>query len=156
MITGQLQIEIEAKPEIVFDLLADFTKFPTWNPRVTEVSLIPEEPIEKGSTGKITFKSGRRRMEYEFICHECDRPKAFSLELTAGDEISEINYEFTPTEKGTRINFRFEFQPRGFLRLLEPFFKPFKWLIIGQERKEFEALKDYINRNKQPLYKQGS
>ena len=146
MITGQLQIEIEAKPEIVFDLLADPTKRSAWVPKV-EVSLIPEGPIKKGANGKIISKSGRRRTEYEFICHECDRPKAFSLELTAGDEISEINYEFTPTEKGTKIDFHFEFQPKGLLRLLEPLMKLFKRLIIKQEQKELEALRDYITKN---------
>jgi len=148
MITGQLQIEIEAKPEIVFDLLADFTKHPAWNPKITEVSLIPEEAIKKGATGRMTFKSGRRRMEYQFICHECDRPKAFYIEVTRSDEISRMSYEFIPTEKGTRINYRLEYQSIGFLRLLEPLFKPFRWLIIGQERKEFETLRDYINKNK--------
>jgi len=147
MIRGQVEIEIEAKPEIVFDLLSDFTKYPTWNPKVTEVSLIPEEPIKKGSNGKITFKAGRRIMEYEFICHECDRPKAFSVEVTRSDEISKMSYEFVPTEKGTIINFRFEYQPKGFVRFLEPFFKLFKWLIIKQERKEFETLRDYISKS---------
>ena len=147
MITGQLQIEIEAKPEIVFDLLADFTKFPTWNPKVNEVSLIPEEPIKKGANGKITFKAGRRRIEYEFIYHEYDRPKAFSVEVTRSDEISKMSYEFIQTGRGTEINFRFEYQPKGFIRLLEPLFKPFKWLIIKQERKELETLRDYITKN---------
>lgn len=147
MITGEIQIEIEVKPEIVFDLLADFTKFPIWNPKVTEVSLIPEEPMKKGSNGKITFKSRQRRMEYEFICHECDRPKAFSVEVTRSDEISKMSYEFIPTENGTKINFRLEYQPKGFLRLLEPLFKLFEWLIIKQERKELETLRDYITKN---------
>ena len=148
MIAGQLEIEIEAKPEIVFDLLADFTKYPTWNPKITEVSLIPEEPIEKGANGKITFGAGQRRMEYEFIYHEYDRPKAFSVEVTRSDEMSKMSYEFIPTESGTEINFRFEYQPKGFVRLLEPLFKPFKWLIIKQERREFKTLKDYITKNK--------
>lgn len=147
MITGQLEIEVGAKPEIVFDLLADFTKHPTWNPKVAEVSLIPEGAIKKGSNGRMTFKSGRKRMEYDFICHENDRPKAFSVEVTGSDEISKMSYEFTPTEKGTRINFVFEYQPKGISRLLEPFFKLFRPLIVNQERKEFETLRDYIAKN---------
>ena len=147
MIGGKGQIEIEAKPEIIFDLLADFRKFPTWNPKVTEVSIIPEEPIKKGASGKITFRAGRRRMEYEFIYHEYERPKAFSVEVTRSDEISRMSYEFIPTEKGTRINYRLEYQSIGFLRLLEPLFHPFRWLIIRQEQKGFERLRAYITQN---------
>jgi len=148
MLTGQLHIEIEAPPEIVFDLLADPTKGPTWNPKLDQVSLVPEGPIKKDSKGRITFKSGRRRMEYEFSCREYDRPKAFSLIFTCRNEISEINYEFIPTEKGTKINYRFEYQPKGFVRLLEPFIKIFMGLITRQERKELEALKSHITKNK--------
>ena len=147
MIRGELQVEIEAKPEIVFDLLADFTKHPTWNPKVTEVSLIPEGAIKKGSNGRMTFRSGRRRMEYEFACHECERPKAFCVEVTRSDEISIMSYEFTPTEKGTRIGFVFEYQPKGISRLLEPFLRLFRRLVVNQERKEFETLRDYIIKN---------
>ena len=32
MIAVQLQKEIEASPEIIFDLLADHTQFPKWDP----------------------------------------------------------------------------------------------------------------------------
>ena len=36
MIAVKLQTEIEAPPEIVFDLLADHTKFPLWDPHMIE------------------------------------------------------------------------------------------------------------------------
>ena len=86
-------------------------------------------------------------MEYEFICHEYDRPKAFSLDVAGGSEISRVSYEFIAIEKGKKIDFRFEFQPKGFLRLLEPCLKLFKRLIIRQEEKELEALRDYVTKN---------
>ena len=51
MITVELQTEIEASPETVFDLLADHTKFPLWDPHMTECKLYTEGPILKGSKG---------------------------------------------------------------------------------------------------------
>jgi len=51
MITIQLQKEIEAPPEIVFDLLADHTQFPNWDPSFIDASLSTEGPITKGSKG---------------------------------------------------------------------------------------------------------
>ena len=42
MATFELQIEIEAPPEEVFDLLADHTKFPLWRPDISEAKLFTE------------------------------------------------------------------------------------------------------------------
>ena len=39
MITVEIQMEIEAPPETVFDLLADHTKHPVWNPNSNSRSL---------------------------------------------------------------------------------------------------------------------
>ena len=51
MITVELQTEIEAPPEIVFDLLADHTKFTLWDPHMIDCKLFTEGPIVKGSKG---------------------------------------------------------------------------------------------------------
>ncbi len=44
MITVELQTEIEAPPETVFDLLADHTKVPLWDPHMMEGRLTAEGP----------------------------------------------------------------------------------------------------------------
>ena len=36
MASFELQTEIEAPPEVVFDLLADHTKYPLWRPDISE------------------------------------------------------------------------------------------------------------------------
>lgn len=46
------------------------------------------------------------------------------------------------------INYRFEYKAKGFIRLLEPFFKLFKRSIIKQEQKELETFRDYKTKNK--------
>ena len=148
MIKGQVEIEVEAKPEIVFDLLANPTKAQTWNQNLTEASLFIEEPIKKGSKGRFIGRFGKRKMEYEIVYYEYNRPKFFSYEATNRSEISKMRYEFIPTEIGTKIDFQFEYQPKGLVRLLEPFIKLFKRLIIKQEQKELELLKDYITNSK--------
>ena len=45
MITVKLQTEIEAPPEIVFDLLADHTKFPLWDPHMIDCKLYTEDTL---------------------------------------------------------------------------------------------------------------
>ena len=148
MIRGQIEIEIEEKPEILFDLLLNPAKSQIWNPNVTKASLFIEEPIKRESKGRFVGRFGKRRMEYEVVYYEYDRPRLFSCEATNRSEISKMRYEFIPTEIGTKIDFQFEYQPKGLVRLLEPFIKLFKRLIIKQEQKELELLKDYITNSK--------
>ena len=148
MLTGQLQFEIETKPEIVFDLLADFTKGLAWNPNIIEARLFSEGPIKKGSMGITVVNAGGSRIKYGFIIYEYDRPKLVSIGLTSGSNTSKMIYEFMPTEKGTNINYRFEVSFKGIWRFLEPFLKLFKRLVIMQEQAEFEVLRDYISKNK--------
>jgi len=145
MIKVEIQMEIEAPPETVFDLLADHTKHPLWNPHMIEASLFAEGPIKKGSKGISVVESKGRRIENEIIYYEYDRPKFVSGGATSGSIIGKMSNEFTPTEKGTKINYRFEVKFKGLMRLLEPFIKR---SLIKQKEAELEALKDYITKNK--------
>ena len=145
MITIQLQIEIEAQPEVVFDLLADHTKHPLWNPNIIEASLSTKGPIKKGSKGMTVGEVRGRRIENEIIYDEYDRPKFVSGGATSGSVIGKLSNEFMPTEKGTKINYRLEVQFKGLMRLSEPFIKR---SLIEQKKAELEALNDYITKNK--------
>ena len=145
MITVEIQIEIEAPPETVFDLLADHTKHPLWNPNIIEASLFAEGPIKKGSKGISVGESNGRRIENEIIYYEYDRPKWVSGGTTSGSLIGKMSNEFMPTEKGTKINYRLDVKFKGLMRLLEPFIKR---SLIKQKKAELEALNDYITKNK--------
>jgi len=145
MITIQLQMEIEAQPDIVFDLLADHTKHPIWNPNIIEASLSTKGPIKKGSKGMTVGEVRGRRIENEIIYDEYDRPKFVSGGATSGSVIGKLSNEFMPTEKGTKINYRLEVKFKGLMRLLEPFIKR---SLIKQKEAELEALNDYITKNK--------
>ena len=53
--------------------------------------------------------------------------------------------EFIPIEKGTKIDWAFEAEFQGFMRLLEPFMKS---TLVKQRRVTLEALNDYIVKSK--------
>ena len=145
MITVEIQMEIEAPPETVFDLLADHTKHPLWDPHMIEAKLYTEGPIKNGSTG-ITIGEWRgRRVESDIYYDAYDRPKWVSGGTTSGSVKGKNTCEFIPTEKGTKINWRLEAEFRGFMRLLEPFMKS---TAIKQRKETLEALNDYITKNK--------
>ena len=145
MITVQLQMEIEAPPETVFDLLADHTKIPLWDPHMIDAKLYTEGPIKKGSTGITIAEFRGRRIESDIYYDAYDRPKWVSGGATSGSLRGKQTCEFIPTEKGTKLNWRMEAEFRGFMRLLEPFMKS---TLIKQRKETLEALKDYITKNK--------
>jgi len=117
MITIRLTKEIEAPPELVFDLLADHTQFPTWDPHFVDASLTTERPIVKGSKGITVDKLMGRRVENEIYYDAYDRPTFVSGGTTSGTVIATNSVEFIPTETGTHIDFRLEIALKGIMRL---------------------------------------
>lgn len=141
MITVKLQTEIEAPPEIVFDLLADHTKFPLWDPHMIDCKLYTEGPIMKGSKGITIGEFRGKRIETEIYYDAYDRPTYVSGGTTSGPVKAKIISEFSPTEKGTLVNWKMEVEFKGFMRLLEPFLKS---SLIKQRQETMEALRVYI------------
>jgi len=84
MITVEIQMEIEAPPETVFDLLADHTKHPLWDPNMIEAKLYTEGPIKKGSTGMTVGEWRGKRLESDIYYDAYDRPKWVSGGTTSG------------------------------------------------------------------------
>ena len=145
MIIVELQTEIEAPPETVFDLLADHTKFTLWDPHMIEARLYTEGPIIKGSKGITVGQFGGRRIENEIYYDAYDRPKFVSGGTISGPVKAKNTSEFIPTDTGTKINWRMEVEFKGFMRLFEPFMKS---KLINQRKETMEALKNYIAKSK--------
>ena len=145
MITVKIQMEIEASPETVFDLLADHTKHPLWDPNMIEARFTTEGPIINGSKGITIGVFRGKRVESDIYYDAYDRPKWVSGGATTGMVKGKQTCEFIPIEKGTKINWAFEAEFQGFMRLLEPFMKS---TLIRQRKETLEALSDYIAKNK--------
>jgi carbon monoxide dehydrogenase subunit G len=148
MIKVQIQMEIEVPPETVFDLLADYTKHPIWDPHVTNTVLYTEGPIKNGSRGINVGISRGRMLTRNFYYDAYDRPKWVSVRTTSGSLKSKITCEFIRTEMGTKIRWLFEAKFSGFMRLFEPFLKS---TLIKQRKENLEALSDYISKNRKTM-----
>jgi carbon monoxide dehydrogenase subunit G len=144
MITIQLQKEIEAPPEIVFDLLADHTQFPTWDPHFVAASLTTDGPITKGSKGTTVGEMMGRRVENEIYYDTYDRPKFVSGGTSSGTVIAKNSVTFTPTDNGTQIDFYLQVKLKGLMRLFEIFIKP---VIVKEKEETLDALDNYITKN---------
>ena len=103
MINIQLQKEIKAPPEVVFDLLADHTQFPTWDPHFSHASLSSDRPIQKGSKGTTVGEVMGRTVESEIYYNAYDRPKFVSGGTSSGPVIAKNSVQFTPTKGAPRL-----------------------------------------------------
>ncbi len=140
----ELQYEIEAPPEVVFDLLADHTKYPLWRPDISEAKLFTERPIRKGSKGMTRGVSGGREYVNDIVYYEYDRPRFVSGGTTSGVVDAKLTNRFTPTDTGTKIELRMDVRFKGLMRLIQPL------LMRGVKQQfmdDFEALREYIANN---------
>jgi len=144
MATFELQTEIEAPPEVVFDLLADHTKYPLWRPDISEAKLFTERPITKGSKGMTRGESGGREFVNDIVYYEYDRPHFVSGGTSSGNIDAKLTNRFTPTNTGTKIELEMEVTFKGFLRLIQPFLMPG---VKKQFANDLEILREYIANN---------
>ena len=82
-----------------------------------------------------------KRIETEIYYDAYDRPTYVSGGTTSGPVKAKNISEFSPTEKGTLVNWKMEVEFKGFMRLLEPFLKS---SLIKQRQETMEALRAYI------------
>jgi uncharacterized protein YndB with AHSA1/START domain len=97
------RIEVDASPEIVWDVLADFASWPTWNPDVK--SIVLHGPVDEGSVfrwkaGPGTIASTLRRV---------DRPRVLGWTgRTMGVRAKHV-WRFEPSGQGTTVSMRESF-----------------------------------------------
>jgi carbon monoxide dehydrogenase subunit G len=144
LITIRLQKEIEAPPDVVFDLLADHTQFPTWDPHFIDASLTTKGPIVKGSKGITVGKLMGRRVDNEIYYDAYDRPTYVSGGTSSGPVVAKNKVDFTQTETGTRIDFLLEIELKGIMRLFGGLIKS---TTQRQKEESLDALEDYIAKN---------
>jgi carbon monoxide dehydrogenase subunit G len=142
--TVELQREIAAPIEAVFDLLADHTTFPTWDPSFIDASLTSEGPITGGSRGITVGELMGRRVENEIYYDAYDRPCYVSGGTSSGPVEATNSIDFAPTDTGTLVTFRLQVRTKGFLRLFEPLIKS---ATIRQKKESLEALNQYLARS---------
>lgn len=66
------EIEIEARPEVVWDVLTDFSAYPAWNPCLVEVRAHPRP----GSRVDMVFRSSRRHFRLDATVLRADPGRA--------------------------------------------------------------------------------
>lgn len=135
-ITGS--ILIDRPVEEVFDYVADERHEPAYNPEMTSVSQVTDGPVGVGTRWDATLTQRGRRVRLLIEVTEHARPRRLGTRSTTSGMDIEGVLTFTPEGDQTRMDWRWQLMPRGWLRLAGP--------LVGsmgrrQERRIWASLK---------------
>jgi ribosome-associated toxin RatA of RatAB toxin-antitoxin module len=115
------QLEIDASPEALYDVVADIDSYPEWATGVKEVEIL--EVDESGLVHRARFVIEGFIKEIEYVLrYTHDRPHVLSwvAEESADLEMLEGSYVFTPKDGATEVVYSLSVEPKftmpGFLR----------------------------------------
>ena len=102
------EITIAVPPEKLFDIIADYARYPEFVPAVKS-----SRPKRTGSTVDVEFELdlGVKTIRYT-LRHVEERPRKVSWSLVASDwmKVSNGSWELTPEGEGTRARYSVEIQ----------------------------------------------
>lgn len=104
-VTQISQVEIEAKPEVVFVYVSDLTKHPEWSGGHLEIEALKPGPVAVGnqyrSRGEVAMEKNRPN---ELRVSGYEPPKRFAFVAKDPDfgEVSHV-FTFTPQARGTLV-----------------------------------------------------
>ncbi len=110
---------VPVSPEKAFDLIADFSNLPVWDPGSVKSELRLGDGYEPGSTFDVVVTFNGREMPMVYRVVESSRPNRVVLHgkgLTT-KAIDTITFDSVP--EGTRIGYTADLSLRGPLRLFE-------------------------------------
>jgi ligand-binding SRPBCC domain-containing protein len=116
-------IVIQRPVEVVFAYLCDFSNVPKWDPTKSEVRVIPEGPIQLGTTVHMvtSFHPLGLSMELastmEVTAYGANRQ--FTMTATSGPFPVQFIFRVEPAEGGARLTIGGQAEPGGFFKIAE-------------------------------------
>lgn len=115
------RIETRLPVDAAFAYLADFSHAAVWDPGTATAERLDDGPIRVGSSFALGVRMAGsvRPMTYRIVALEPDREVILAGEgsgVAATDTMT-----FTPTDSGTRIDYRADIRLLGWRRFLQPF-----------------------------------
>lgn len=118
----ECSVTIRRPIEEVFAVLTDPTRSPEWSKHSVRGELLTEGPPRVGSRRRTVVKGfgGIGTMESVFEVTEIDPLRAVALRQVSASwgGTGSTRYTFTPTEDGTRVDWTWELNATGLMKLL--------------------------------------
>jgi uncharacterized protein YndB with AHSA1/START domain len=136
------RVEIDRKPEDVFDYVTDPSRFTEWQDNVVSARLQGEGPIRQGSKVEMTRRMGKRQQSMMSELTAFDPPRSYAFRGLDGPVRARGKGTFEPLGEGARTRFTFEldFDGHGIGKLLVPL------VVRRQAQKELPETHEKLKR----------
>jgi len=136
-------VTIDRPVEDVFAVLTDPTRSPEWSKHSIRGEMLTHGPPRVGSRRRTVVRGfgGRGTMESVFEVTEIDPLCAVALRQVSASwgGSGATRYTFTPVDDGTRVDWTWELNPEGPMKL-------FAWPMMALTRRMFQSDLDNLKR----------
>jgi uncharacterized protein YndB with AHSA1/START domain len=112
--------QIAGDPDAVFAQITDPRRLPEWNTAVTEVTAVPEGPLQSGSVWEVKVhamgRSWNSRSEARVVDKAGGRFTYRSQSADGNPSFAEWAWQVEPAPAGTRVITSVDLEPRTFWR----------------------------------------
>lgn len=133
----ELTITIDRPIEAVWAYFQDFSKYPAWNPDITELRQTSPGAMTVGGTFVIAGRVLGRSFESNAVCSAFVPNERFGTRTTSGPFLLDIESRFEAVDGGTLVTTTYRGESHGFLKLAEP-------VALRVARKHFEAANENL------------
>lgn len=115
-------IEIDRRPEDVFDYVTDPTHLPEWQDSALSAVPMGELPVHVGSKVVVTRQIGKRRIPTTMQVMELDPPRSWHMHGLDGPVRPDVRGRIEPLDGGSRsrVTLAVDFEGHGVGRALVP------------------------------------
>lgn len=137
-------IDVDRRPEDVYDYLMDTPRLPEWQLSAVSAERLDEGPFGVGSRMRVTRHVGRRVMPMTMEVTEYDPPHSWGMRGVDGPVRARVHGEVEPFDEGQRshVTIEVDFEGHGVGKVLVPL------VVRPQVRKELprneQLLKDRL------------
>ena len=145
--TFSTEVDIEARPERVYQAFSDIDSWPRWMPNLVGVERLTDGPFGVGAEWRETRKLFGQEASEVFEVTAADPPSRLRLRVDGSRGSSKkgeyrFDYRFEPSHEGTRLRLEAEVEiPGVFAKLFGPLFV--QTLRKACER-DHQALKGHV------------
>ena len=113
-------LDIAAPVETVFDVVADQTNEPTYNPGMVSSEMVTPGPLGEGSRFRAVARSAGREVPMTIELVEYGRPHHLGVLTSVDGTIIDGTLDFAPCPGGTRMTWDWDVRSTGRLRYAGP------------------------------------
>ncbi len=112
-----LELWIDAKPDAVFDVLADLDQAKAWHPSIVSIEKLTSGPLKEGSTWIETRPMRGKPSPATIKVTQFQRPNAFAIHVDHKMVDLDCTFAITPMKGGTRVEYTAVGKGKGLARL---------------------------------------